>query len=32
MRDSLWVGVYPGMTEAMLAHMAHVVVASCGVE
>jgi CDP-6-deoxy-D-xylo-4-hexulose-3-dehydrase len=28
MRDSLWVGVYPGMTEAMLAHMAHVVVAA----
>jgi hypothetical protein len=25
MRDSLWVGVYPGMTEAMLAHMADVI-------
>jgi CDP-6-deoxy-D-xylo-4-hexulose-3-dehydrase len=25
MRDSLWVGVYPGMTEEMLAHMARVV-------
>jgi CDP-6-deoxy-D-xylo-4-hexulose-3-dehydrase len=30
MRDSLWVGVYPGMTEAMLAHMAAVLTAACG--
>ena len=25
MRDSFWVGVYPGMTKAMLDHMAQVI-------
>jgi CDP-6-deoxy-D-xylo-4-hexulose-3-dehydrase len=30
MRDSLWIGVYPGMTEPMLAHMARVVTDACG--
>jgi CDP-6-deoxy-D-xylo-4-hexulose-3-dehydrase len=30
MRDSLWIGVYPGMTEPMLAHMARVITDACG--
>jgi CDP-6-deoxy-D-xylo-4-hexulose-3-dehydrase len=25
MRDAFWIGVYPGMTEEMLAHMASVI-------
>jgi CDP-6-deoxy-D-xylo-4-hexulose-3-dehydrase len=29
MRDSLWIGVYPGMTEPMLAHMARVITDAC---
>jgi len=30
MRDSLWIGVYPGMTEEMLAHMAQTVLRAFG--
>jgi CDP-6-deoxy-D-xylo-4-hexulose-3-dehydrase len=30
MRDSLWVGVYPGMSAEMLEHMAETVRGVCG--
>ena len=35
MRDTFWVGVYPGMTDAMIDHMAETIkaaVAACGGE
>ena len=30
MRDAFWIGVYPGMTDAMLAHMAETLLKACG--
>jgi CDP-6-deoxy-D-xylo-4-hexulose-3-dehydrase len=30
MSDAFWIGVYPGMTEEMLAHMANTLIAACG--
>ncbi len=30
MNDAFWIGVYPGMTEEMLAHMAATIVRSVG--
>jgi CDP-6-deoxy-D-xylo-4-hexulose-3-dehydrase len=30
MRDAFWIGVYPGMTEEMLAYMADTLLAAFG--
>ena len=30
MERTFWVGVYPGMTDAMLDHMARVICEACG--
>ena len=30
MNDAFWIGVYPGMTEEMLAHMAGTLITACG--
>ena len=30
MNDAFWIGVYPGMTDEMLAHMAQVLLVACG--
>ncbi len=30
MNDAFWIGVYPGMTEEMLAYMAETIIGSVG--